>query len=276
MVREMAEKVGGREGNYIVYVLAGLVLILVLFFIFSSSFTSSMKEKEQAKPILLNNEFNNESNENKTVLRLTESQVLELNPDLFILDFSIKTTEKAANASVSRNAFIFSQVKQKLVNLGISEDEISSVSYRIDQDYEYDQKLQKYVLKGYTVQHVLRIKTDKLNMSGPLIDAIVISDEVNINNINYDIKQETLEHSVQNAQKAALDKALSKANDIAKQVRKTNVEIKSISLSYSTERTYPFPIFYGPGFYEKAQPSTEIMAGKIKIEGSAQLEILIS
>jgi len=206
-----------------------------------------------------------------------------VNPDKAVIVFDVSTLADNATLSSSENAKRVDNIKAGLMALGVSTNDIKTLSYRIDPEYDYYYEcpgkviiysdpykgcIYKTNVTGYRTTHAISVDINKIENAGKAIDTISKESNVTIQSISFTLKDETRnEVEKELLAKAALD-AKKKAEKIAQGL--------SVSLgkpiSVSTQYSYIPPIYYsrdlGLGFQtvqNQELQKTEVFSSDIQV-----------
>lgn len=206
-----------------------------------------------------------------------------VSPDLAELSVSVWTQENTAALAQSKNAESMAKVKSALKSKGVLDSDISTTYFQTDPVYQgqyvcpvslpgcgKDERIWDYKLIGYKTTHTLKVKTDKLDKVGELLDATTIAGANDIGNVYFKLKDETQVQIKQQLLVQAVTDAKNQAQKIASASGVSLAKPLSISESYY----YPSsPIYYAKSIDSmestgSAVPPTEISQGTIKISVS--------
>ena len=184
----------------------------------------------------------------------------EISLGILINDSSVKSAQTKANARIET-------VRQSLKDLGIKGEDIKTVNYSINPNYDYT--LPSRAIKDYSVNITLNLKVKDLNKIGDVIDAATAGGLNTVNNLQFSL----------NDRQKALDQARELAVKNAKRQAEITSKTAGISLGkiiYYSENeqssdSYPRSVDSGMmkqgiGGGEPAVPSTEIDPGSGEIK----------
>jgi uncharacterized protein YggE len=116
-------------------------------------------------------------------------------PDMAYVYVSINTKNVDAKIAQSENSDLSSKVVDALKNLGISEDNIETISFRLDENYDYsipygEVKDEVPRVITYEAVHSLKVKTTDLKAIGTLVDVVISAGANGVNYIEYTLSDE--------------------------------------------------------------------------------------
>ena len=173
--------------------------------------------------------FNSVANPSNT-LTAQGTSTIKVVPDVIAVSFNVQTMSKSAEAAKDNNSVIVSQLTSKLVAAGFNADDLKTESYNIYPEYDWSDGTSR--LKGYTVQHNLRLEipSDESESVGRAIDAGVDSGAL-ISYINFELSNDLEnQYKIEALEKATLD-ARAKAEAITKGLGKSIGDVVSVSTS---------------------------------------------
>lgn len=201
----------------------------------------------------------------KTLSTSAEGKV-KIVPDTVVISAGVevrnKSTQEAAYNDMNGS---INKVKEVLKSNGIEEKNIQTSGLYASPEYNYDNGRQ--VPNGYMANTTLTIRVEKKDqkVSNDILDAVAKIDNIRINGVEYDLANK--EGVYAEARKLALEKARTKADEMAKAAWVTITGVASISESGNN---YPIPM-YAQNFKSldmawgaAANPTTDISVGQVE------------
>ncbi len=178
------------------------------------------------------------SNSMTNTISVNGQGVEKVTPDLISVYFNVETVATTSEQADNENSLIVNKLKDSIVTLGFTEDEIKTENYNIYPDYNY--KTGKN--DGYRAIHSLSIQfsTDEKDKTGEVIDAGT-SAGAGISYINFELSQTLEQQYKSEAIKTAAEDARIKAESIAQGFDKRLGRLVSVSLdsfNYMPWRVY--------------------------------------
>lgn len=181
----------------------------------------------------------NVSKQNEIVVSGVASEFVK--PDVATITIGVTTQGATVNEALTENNSKIEKVISAIVKTGVLSENIQTSNFGVSPNYDYNK--QPPLLKGYTVEHDLNIKT-KSEMISSVISAASSNGATNFYNVTFSVSNE--EDLKQKLLNAAIDNAKAKANILASSIGKKIVEVKSISYDLPQLQTGSFPN-YGIG-----------------------------
>ncbi|NYZ73572.1 SIMPL domain-containing protein [Candidatus Micrarchaeota archaeon] len=196
-------------------------------------------------------------------------------PDLLQIQIRVQTEAANAKDSQADNADVMADLRAKLKNEGVKDEDIQTVQYSVDPIYDsnymcdrdgynchYDSKL-----TGYRTTQVLSVELSDLDKGGDVIDAAASAgtNQTFVDYVSFTLKDETRSEVVKDLLKEASEEAKSKAQNMASGL---GVSLgKPLSASESTY--YP----YYSNYKTYAAYDSEMAAGAPTVLSEGQIEV---
>jgi uncharacterized protein YggE len=132
-------------------------------------------------------------------------------PDRAIITLGVITEGMQLRTVQADNAAVTAQVIQSLRQLNIPQEQIQTVDYRIESEYDYIDG--KQIFRGYKVTHNFQITTDNIGQAGIIVDTAVANGANNVAGIRYTLTNADLYEK--QALSLAVRNAVGKAGAIA-------------------------------------------------------------
>lgn len=95
---------------------------------------------------------------------------IKVSPDRATIQISVQTRATTAAAAAAENATKQQAVLAALRQLGLANDQLSTINYNVYPEQRYEQNKEP-VIVGYNVTNTILVDVRKLNQVGPVIDA---------------------------------------------------------------------------------------------------------
>ncbi|MFK3939089.1 SIMPL domain-containing protein [Alkalihalobacillus sp. NPDC078783] len=139
--------------------------------------------------------------------------ILPVRPDQLSITLGVKTENQSVQQAQTENADAIQAIIHSLMSLGIAGDQIQSVVYQVDPQYDYVDGIQ--VFRAYLVTHLLEITVTDLTLAGAIIDQAVTNGANSVSGTQF-----TLGNTAQ-ATRQALDQAMNDAYQKAQTISRT-------------------------------------------------------
>ncbi len=186
------------------------------------------------------------NNNGEQVIQTYGEAEVTAEPDLARISFEVETYSRSADEAVAENAELANQVREALLDFGLSEDEIRTGSYRLRSRRERPQEIREPVRPEpdaveepyieeerdveeeiyYQASNEIMVNTSDLDQVGELIDTAVRAGVNKVNYISFDL--EDPQQLKMQALEKAVEQASQKAEAIADSAGKSVTDLYSI------------------------------------------------
>jgi len=219
------------------------------------------------------------STTSEKTITVTGTAATSISPDIVTLQFGVDSEAKTAQDAISENSQVMDSVVTAVTGLGITKDEISTASFSIYPVYNYSVPdpytgIQKTILTGYKASNTLFVKTNKLSLTGKIIDSAVGAGTNRVDSVSFSLSP-TLQQSAQNdlISKAVVD-AKSKAEKALDPLGKKIVGVKTVNLS-NFNVPPPRPMYYAGAMQNSVAKDTQIFSSDQDVTTTADVTFLI-
>jgi uncharacterized protein len=217
----------------------------------------------------------------KNTISVTGSASVSSEPDTLIVVLGVDSEAKTANESLSKNSDSLNSVISSLTISGISEDDIQTSNFRIhplydsikDSNGNYQQ-----ILIGYRVSNILSVQTDKVDSAGRIIDAAVSSGANRVDNVSFQLSDDTSQKISDDLIANAITDATQKAEKALVPLKQQIVGVKSVVIHDNVIPYYDSPMrasFDGMAM-ESSMKSAPIMSGDEEIRTNVSVVFYIA
>jgi uncharacterized protein YggE len=168
-----------------------------------------------------------------------------------------------------QNSRITNEVVNVFTRVGISKEDLQTLSYTINPEYDY--KDGQSILRGYKVIHLFKLVVKDINSIGRIIDAATDVGLNRVDSINFGItnREELYNIALRNAVQNSYEKALTIAASLG-------VRISNVPQSVRENTTSPVsPMLYSAQAFTAKNEATPIQAGSLVISSEIVAEYLI-
>ncbi|WP_179298707.1 SIMPL domain-containing protein [Evansella halocellulosilytica] len=137
--------------------------------------------------------------------------VVSAQPDEANITVGIISDGETLQETQEENSTTSANVISALLQLGIPEENIQTVAYRVDMQYDYIDGQQ--VFRGYRVNHQLQITIENIEQTGLVVDTAIANGANSVSNIQFSLSDPSEKYS--EALRLAIRSAENKANVIA-------------------------------------------------------------
>lgn len=183
---------------------------------------------------------------------------VSVSPDTLKISLGVTTEGLDLQSLQEENATRVNKIIQAIIDLGVRNEDIKTVDYRIDPQYRYEDSQQ--IFTGYRVTHILEITTKKINDAGKIVDTAVRSGASTVSNVQFSVMDSDRFYQ----------QALSVATKDAIQKAETLTQSFGVSFNRNPYLISEEPLHSGPIPYAftalKTEAPTAIEPGKLAIQ----------
>jgi len=139
----------------------------------------------------------------------------DVEPDLVQIILKITSQEETAVLAQQTNAKKTTDVFATFKELNIGEDEYETVSVRLYPNNKWDGNLREYVNNGYVAEQSVQIRTEKIDDTGKILDAVVKSGTSTIQSVSFTLSDAVQDTVKKRLMKSAVEDAAEKADIFA-------------------------------------------------------------
>ncbi len=195
----------------------------------------------------------------RNIMTLSGQGQVAASPNLVIIHLGVETTGFDLTTIQAENARIIEAVTQTLRAMGISD--IKTVQYSIDKNYIFENGRQ--IDRGYTIRHILEIRTNQIDDVGRIVDTAVMMGANRVEFIAFDLSDRGSYY--RQALNLALEDAQKKAISISRSLR---IQVDLIPIRIVENSALPIQ----PLLFQREAAGTQILPGTLLIEASITAE----
>jgi len=214
----------------------------------------------------------------KNTIVVSDTGEVYAKPDLALVSFSVKNEAKTVVKAMSENTEKMNAVIDFIKGEGVEEKDLKTTSFNIYPRYEWRKEVGippypegKRVLVGYEVTQRLQVKIRDMEKIGEIIEGATAAGANQVGDLQFTIdKQDEVKAQ---ARKQAIDKAKTKAKELASQLGVNLVRITNFTESSVIPRYFGLKEAVGMGEPEVPQPQIEPGENKITVTVNITYEI---
>lgn len=201
-------------------------------------------------------------------ITVSGSGTAEATPDEAVVSLEVAATADTATAARERVASNASAVRAALADLGLGEEQVRTAGYDLHQrPAERVRGAPEEAEMVYHATHALRVELTDVDRAGAVIDAAVDSGASGVNGVRFTLSDATRQRLQQDALRAAMDDAETKAATLASSAGLALGDASSIS---TVDRGTPTPYLEAPARYA-GDARTELPTGPVTVSTAVQV-----
>jgi len=198
--------------------------------------------------------------QNYNTISVSGSGTASMQADEATVTLGVQTQGETASEAIERNAELMAAVIDAIKALGLTEEDMKTVSYNV---YPIYSKENYNTVVGYRVNNMIAVKVTDMNLIGKVIDAAADNGANRIQGVSFGLSSEKQADLKTQAYLAALEDAEEKALLIAEKLGVTITGVLSVS-----ENVYqPYQPYYDYRVISAGETSasTPIIEGKLSV-----------
>lgn len=198
----------------------------------------------------------------RTSITVQGTAEVTADPDMVSVTASASVTAGTVGSAQEEMNKIVESATTKLLELGVLDDDIVTVSYSYYPRYNYETS----TVTGYEASHMLEITCRDVDMLDGVIGALTDSGVSEICSVNYDVSARS--ELYQQALDLAIARAEAKAARMAAASGLTITGMESLTENYSGSEGYSVNITADSAMLKSAAGATGIRAGSVSVSAS--------
>jgi hypothetical protein len=195
---------------------------------------------------------------------------VRLPPDLAYLTVATETRAPRPADAQQQNARAMTAVRQKLEAARLPKDSVRTVSYTLEEEFEYGPN--RRTSKGFHAVNTIEVRVDDISRVGEILDLAVSAGATSAGNIRFDVKDRA--SAERQALRLAVADARMRAEAAAAGANAALVAVIRIE-EQGAVVPVPRPVVMMRAAAAEAQPETPMTPGEIEIEARVQLTATI-
>lgn len=200
-----------------------------------------------------------------TTLSLSANGEVSATPDMATVSFGVVTQSGNASGAMKANNVKMNQVMAALKAAGIDAKDIQTSSLNLSPQYNYDTNGAPPKLTGYQALNQVTVRVNKLDQTGPVIDAVIAAGVNQIDNIGFGLKDD--DAALDQARQTAVKTLVQRANLYASAMGMKVKRIQNLSEGGPVYQP-PMPMMAMRAEAFAKDSSTPVSSGEMKLSVS--------
>lgn len=171
------------------------------------------------------------------VIELNVFEEVEVVPDVVSISAGVTTDAPTAVEALRQNSIAMQRVIDEIEAQGIDEDDIQTTGINLNARYDYDQREQRQIFRGYNASNRVTIKFREIDNAGRILDTLVAAGANDLNGPTFS-KEDDSEAKAE-ARRNALERGRSMALEYARGAGYSNVRILQIAETVQGRKARP-------------------------------------
>ncbi len=160
------------------------------------------------------------------VIELSVFESVTAEPDLVTIGAGVSTQAPTAVEAMRQNSVQMRSVIDRILALGVAEEDIQTTGISLNAQYDYDRSSQRQIFRGYQVSNRVSVKLREIAETGAALDALVAAGATDLSGPNFSIEDDEAAKDV--ARERAVERAQQRALAYAQMVGYDDVRVLSI------------------------------------------------
>lgn len=174
------------------------------------------------------------------VVELSVYETVDLAPDIAIIGAGVTTTAPTATAALRQNSAEMQKVVDRIKTLGIAAKDIQTTGINLNAQYDYDQRSQRQVFRGYQASNRVSVTLRKVEEAGKVLDELVAAGATDLSGPTFGIDDDTA--ATAEARTRALARANAQAKAYAAMLGYQGARVIAISEAMSGNGPMPYAV----------------------------------
>lgn len=196
------------------------------------------------------------------------SAEIRVPPDLAFILLAVESRDANPRKAQQENARTSNAVLEKLGDAGLPEKSIRTVSYDLQEEFDYDKGTRRS--RGFLARNQIEIRVDDITKVGEMIDLATGAGATSVSGLRFDVKErdalerQALENAVADGRARAEAAAAGAGSNIG--------SLLVIEQAGAREPGPPQPVFRGAvAMAAESAPAPKIQAGEIEISARVRV-----
>lgn len=196
---------------------------------------------------------------NGPVVELTVIEQVEADPDLVTVGAGVTTEAPTAVEALRLNSVEMRKVIDRLKALGVAERDIQTTGINLNARYDYDQRAQRQVFRGYQASNRVSVKLREIEETGEVLDALVVAGATDLDGPRFSLEDDTAAKA--EARRRATERARAQSLEYAQLAGYSDLRLLEVNETISA-RGGP-PIVVTAARAELAEQSAPVQPGRV-------------
>ncbi|QZD95818.1 SIMPL domain-containing protein [Qipengyuania gelatinilytica] len=194
------------------------------------------------------------------VVELTVMEQVEADPDLVTVGAGVTTDAPTAVEALRLNSVEMRKVIDRLKALGIAERDIQTTGINLNARYDYDQRTQRQVFRGYQASNRVSVKLREVDETGKVLDALVVAGATNLDGPRFSLEDDT--QAKAEARRRAMERARAQSLEYARLAGYSDLRLLEVNETI-TGRSGPVPQMRAVATMDVAEASAPVQPGLV-------------
>ena len=194
------------------------------------------------------------------VVELTVMEQVEADPDLVTVGAGVTTDAPTAVEALRQNSVEMRKVIDRLKALGIAERDIQTTGINLNARYDYDQRTQRQVFRGYQASNRVSVKLREVDETGKVLDALVVAGATDLDGPRFSLEDDTQAQA--EARRRAMERARAQSLEYARLAGYSDLRLLEVNETI-TGCSGPVPQMRAVATMDAAEESAPVQPGLV-------------
>lgn len=195
------------------------------------------------------------------VIELSVYESVSAEPDLVTIGAGVSTQARTAVEAMRMNAAEMQRVIDRILALGVAEEDIQTTGINLNAQYDYNRETQQNVFRGYQVSNRVSVKLREIDETGAVLDALVSAGATDLSGPTFSIEDN--EAAKDTARASGVARAQARAEAYAAMLGYSGVRVLEINEAIQGRAQMPQPEMRMRAAASDAAPSTPVQPGQV-------------
>lgn len=193
------------------------------------------------------------------VIELSVYESVSAEPDLVTIGAGVSTQARTAVEAMRMNAVEMQRVIDRILSLGVAEEDIQTTGINLSAQYDYDRQTQQNVFRGYQVSNRVSVKLRDIAATGEALDALVSAGATDLSGPTFSIEDD--EAAKDAARTSGVARAQARAEAYASMLGYGGVRV--LEINESIQGRAQAPQMEMRALMADAAPTAPVMPGQV-------------
>ena len=194
------------------------------------------------------------------VVELSVIEQVEAEPDLVNVSAGVTTDAPTAVEALRLNSVEMRKVIDRLKALGVAERDIQTTGINLNARYDYDQRQQRQIFRGYQASNRVSIKLRDIDETGKVLDALVVAGATDLSGPSFSLDDDTSAKA--QARASAMTRGRAQALEYARMAGYSDIRLLEVNETI-TGNNGPMPQMRAVTTLDVAEQSAPVQPGLV-------------
>ncbi|QZD93163.1 SIMPL domain-containing protein [Qipengyuania xiapuensis] len=194
------------------------------------------------------------------VVELTVVEQIEADPDLVTVGAGVTSDAPTAVEALRLNSVEMRKVIDRLKALGVAERDIQTTGINLNARYDYDQRAQRQVFRGYQASNRVSVKLREIDETGRILDALVVAGATNLDGPRFSLEDDSQAKATARAR--AMERGRTQALEYAQLAGYSQLRLLEVNETI-TGRSGPMPQMRNVAAMDVAEEAAPVQPGLV-------------